>query len=232
MSFQWSLIASFLYLEVFVVGLLLLPFISAQRWQKLFQSRFLRGLGQQVYIYFYVVLAFLILCLIDAVREMRKYDNSLDGKGKDHQHLEQELRNSMVLFRAQRNFYITGFSLFLVFVIRRLMTLMASQASLAASADAALKQAKSASDTARKLLSEQDKSEDGNNEVKKELQKLEVELAETKKDHTKALKEIEAIKSQSEGLSREYDRLMEEHDKVSKKLAISEGGSSTDKKDD
>ena len=51
-------------------------------------------------------------------------------------------------------------------------------------------------------------------------------------DHTKALKEIEAIKSQSEGLSREYDRLMEEHDKVSKKLAISEGGSSTDKKDD
>ena len=61
------------------------------------------------------------------------------------------------------------------------MTLMASQASLAASADAALKQAKSASDTARKLLSEQDKSEDGNNEVKKELQKLEVELAETKK---------------------------------------------------
>jgi len=113
MSFQWGLIASFLYFEIFIVCLLLLPFISAQRWQKLFKSRFMRGLGQQVYIYFYVVLAFLILCLIDAVREMRKYD-SMEGKGKDHQHLEQELRNSMVLFRAQRNFYITGFSLFLV----------------------------------------------------------------------------------------------------------------------
>jgi B-cell receptor-associated protein 31 len=47
---------------------------------------------------------------------MRKYDATHDGKAKEqqHQHLEQELRNSMVLFRAQRNFYITGFSLFLV----------------------------------------------------------------------------------------------------------------------
>jgi B-cell receptor-associated protein 31 len=47
---------------------------------------------------------------------MRKYDVTHDGKAKEqqHQHLEQELRNSMVLFRAQRNFYITGFSLFLI----------------------------------------------------------------------------------------------------------------------
>merc|ERR1711911_210619 len=155
MSFQWSLIASFLYFEIFVVCLLLLPFISAQRWQKLFKSRFLRGLGQQVFIYFYVVLAFLILCLIDAIREMRKYDN-MEGKGKDHQHLEQELRNSMVLFRAQRNFYITGFSLFLVFVIRRLMTLLAAEANLAATAEAAMKQATSATETAQRLLSDKD----------------------------------------------------------------------------
>ena len=46
---------------------------------------------------------------------MWKYDRSEDSpKNPSHQHLEQELRNHMVLFRAQRNFYITGFSLFLV----------------------------------------------------------------------------------------------------------------------
>lgn len=231
MSFQWGLIASFLYFEIFIVCLLLLPFISAQRWQKLFQSRFLRGLGQQVYIYFYVVLAFLILCLIDAVREMRKYD-SLDGKGKDHQHLEQELRNSMVLFRAQRNFYITGFSLFLVFVIRRLMTLLAQEASLAASAEAALKQASSASETAKMLMSDKENSEDSNKESKEIVEKLEQDLAETKKGHAKAVLEIEAMKAQSEGLTREYDRLLEEHEKLSKKLAILDGDSSPDKKGD
>lgn len=82
MSFQWGLIASFLYIEIAVVFLLLLPFISAQRqvlrliqeiylrltffssrWNKLFKSSFIRGLGQQVHIYFYVILAFLVLCL-------------------------------------------------------------------------------------------------------------------------------------------------------------------------
>lgn len=58
----------------------------------------------------------MLTILTDAIREMRKYDTQYEGKGKEqqHQHLEQELRNSMVLFRAQRNFYITGFSLFLV----------------------------------------------------------------------------------------------------------------------
>ena len=56
------------------------------------------------------------MLFLDAIREMRKYDVTHDGKAKEqqHQHLEQELRNSMVLFRAQRNFYITGFSLFLI----------------------------------------------------------------------------------------------------------------------
>ncbi len=53
--------------------------------------------------------------LPDAIREMNKYSENEGSKSQNqHQHLEQELRNHMVLFRAQRNFYITGFSLFLV----------------------------------------------------------------------------------------------------------------------
>jgi len=236
MSFQWGLIASFLYVEIGVVVLLLLPFISAQRWNKLFKSSFLRGLSAQVNIYFYVILAFLVLCLIDAIREMRKYDVSHDGKaGKEHQHLEQELRNSMVLFRAQRNFYITGFSLFLVFVIRRLMTLLAAQATLGASSEAALRQAASASKAAEELMNKKDAKSDDDATAKKyeeTVAKLKEELAEAKKDRSMAIKDLEAIKTQGEGVSREYDRLLEEHDKLTKKLASLEGGDSSDKKDD
>ena len=48
-----------------------------------------------------------------------------------------------------------------------------------------------------------------------------------------ALKDLEAIKSQSEGTNREYDRLVEEHNKLMKKLSILEGGDSkSDKKAD
>ncbi|XP_046446235.1 B-cell receptor-associated protein 31-like [Daphnia pulex] len=236
MSFQWGLIATFLYIEIAVVFLLLLPFISAQRWNKLFKSSFLRGLGQQVHIYFYVILAFLVLCLFDAIREMRKYDVTHDGKAKEqqHQHLEQELRNSMVLFRAQRNFYITGFSLFLIFVIRRLMTLLAAQATLAATSEAAMRQATSASKAAEELMSQKDKSASDENvkEAEEKISLLEKELADAKKERSQAVKDLEAFKSQSEGVAREYDRLAEEHSKLVKKLAVLEGEGGSDKKDD
>ncbi|XP_046635338.1 B-cell receptor-associated protein 31-like [Daphnia pulicaria] len=236
MSFQWGLIATFLYIEIAVVFLLLLPFISAQRWNKLFKSSFLRGLGQQVHIYFYVILAFLVLCLFDAIREMRKYDVTHDGKAKEqqHQHLEQELRNSMVLFRAQRNFYITGFSLFLIFVIRRLMTLLAAQATLAATSEAAMRQATSASKAAEELMSQKDKSASDENvkEAEEKISNLEKELADAKKERSQAVKDLEAFKSQSEGVAREYDRLAEEHSKLVKKLAVLEGEGGSDKKDD
>jgi len=239
MSLQWGLIASFLYLEIAVVILLLVPFISAQRWNKIFKSRFIRALGEQVHIYFYIVLGVLILCLFDAVREMRKYDTHYEGKAKEqqHQHLEQELRNSMVLFRAQRNFYITGFSLFLVFVIRRLTTLLSTQAMLSATSEAALKQAESASKAAKHLMSKKDEKEKQNDESVSELEKkinqLQEELEQAKKDRSIAIKDLEAIKSQSEGTAREYDRLVEEHNKLSRKIAISQGDDSkSDKKDD
>ncbi len=51
----------------------------------------------------------------------------------------------MRLFRAQRNFYISGFALFLCLVIRRLVGLISTGATLEAEKEAAMKQAASAS---------------------------------------------------------------------------------------
>lgn len=50
---------------------------------------------------------------VDAIREMRKYSVGREEHGVDHGHLDAELQYSMKLFRAQRNFYIAGFALFL-----------------------------------------------------------------------------------------------------------------------
>lgn len=60
----------------------------------------------------------------------------------------------MRLFRAQRNFYISGFALFLSLVIKRLVTLISSLATMQAQSEAALKQATSATLTARDLISQ------------------------------------------------------------------------------
>ena len=42
-------------------------------WNKVFKSRFLKGLENQLIYYFYVLVAILILFFLDAIREMQKY---------------------------------------------------------------------------------------------------------------------------------------------------------------
>lgn len=225
MTLVWGIIASFLYVEIFVVLLLVLPLRSPQQWHRFFKSRFLAMLSRQAQTYFYLLLAVLVLFLLEAIREMRKYSSN------DHTHTEThlnvEMQHSMRLFRAQRNFYISGFAIFLSLVIRRLVSLISGQAMLLAQAEASMKQAQSATTAARTLMSQQKGDEkptdsktksagDAPNvdELKKKVTDLEAELAKERKDK-------EAMKSQSESLNREYDRLTEEYSKLQKKITIS-----------
>ena len=96
MSLQWTLIAGFLYLEIVVVLLLILPIISPKSWQKLFKSRFLKSLSNQASMYFLILLGILVLFLLDAIREMRKYSTSLD-EHKDH-HLDTEMQGMYLYY--------------------------------------------------------------------------------------------------------------------------------------
>lgn len=76
MSIHWTLIAGFLYAEIGVILLLLVPFISTRwkrsqierkcwlalccsTWNKVFKSRFLKGLESQLIYYFYVLVSFI-----------------------------------------------------------------------------------------------------------------------------------------------------------------------------
>lgn len=233
MSLVWSLIASFLYVEIFIVLMLVLPVASPQRWHRFFKSRFLAMLSRQAHTYFYLLLFVLVLFLLEAIREMRKYSH-VDPAAE--QHLNVGMQHSMRLFRAQRNFYISGFAIFLSLVIRRLISLITTQAQLLAQSEASLKQAQSATAAARSLMSQQKKEEESAgdkpkpsapsadevsaDELKKRVAELESELVRERKDK-------EAMKSQSESLNREYDRLTEEYSKLQRKIAIS----SNDKSD-
>ncbi|KAK9299618.1 hypothetical protein QLX08_007419 [Tetragonisca angustula] len=230
MSLQWTLIATFLYLEIAVVLLLILPIISPKSWQKLFRSRFLKSLSNQASMYFLILLGILVLFLLDAIREMRKYSTSLD-EHKDH-HLDTEMQGNMRLFRAERNFYLSGFSLFLSLVIHRLVILISTQATLLAQNEAALRQAESATTTAKHLLSQKPIGKTDSNtahdeeisEWKNQIKELQTKNQELENQLTKEKKDKEAIKSQAESLTKEYDRLNDEHSKCLQ--------SSSDKKSD
>ena len=73
-----------------------------------------------------------------------------------------ELQAHMKLFRAERNMYMSGFSLFMLVVLRRLVMLITRQAQVEASNQAALKQAQGASEQARKLMQENEDLLKGN----------------------------------------------------------------------
>lgn len=201
MSLQWTIIATFLYFEVGVLMLFLVPYMSARRWNGLFRSRFYQALSAQAQWYFTFLLCILVLFLLDSIREMRKYSNP--ELNDAHQHLDHEMQANMRLFRAQRNFYISGIALFLSFVIKRFIALMTVQATLVAQSEASLKQAQSASQAARSMMA---KGDDNESEAIKKLKK---ELESVKADR-------DAIKSQAESVTKEYDRLMTEHEKLQK----------------
>ncbi|XP_061035268.1 B-cell receptor-associated protein 31 [Eubalaena glacialis] len=232
MSLQWTAVATFLYAEVFAVLLLCIPFISPKRWQKIFKSRLVELVVTYGNTFFVVLIVILVLLVIDAVREIRKYDdvtekvNLQNNPGAvEHFHMK--------LFRAQRNLYIAGFSLLLSFLLRRLVTLISQQATLLASNEAFKKQAESASEAAKKYMEENDqlkkeaaggvkldgkdaevKVEEENRSLKADLQSLKDELAVNKQKLEKAENEALAMRKQSEGLTKEYDRLLEEHAKL------------------
>ncbi|XP_075216991.1 B-cell receptor-associated protein 31 [Lycorma delicatula] len=229
MSLQWTLIAGFLYFEIIVVLLLVLPVTSPKRWQKIFRSRFVQTFSSQASWYFAFILFILILFLLDAIREMRKY--SSPELSDSHAHLDAEMQVNMRLFRAQRNFYISGFALFLSLVIRRLVSLITTQATLLAQSEAAMAQAKSATTAARDLMAQKGSGEAAQNSTNeahdKEINDLKEKLRKVEKDLTHEKKDKEAMKSQSESLKTEYDRLLEEHRLL--QLKVSKEG---DKKED
>lgn len=238
MSLVWTLIASFLYVEIAVVLLLVLPLASPQRWQRFFRSRFLAMLTGQAQTYFYLLLGVLVLFVLEAIREMRKYSHHAEEHVASS--MNHEMQQSMRLFRAQRNFYISGFAIFLVLVVRRLVTLISAQATLLAQSEASMRQAQSASEAARELMKTAAKpsapAEEellnkkapaggdlaaSNAELKKQLAAVQTELVRERKDK-------EALKSQSDGLAREFDRLSGEYSKLQRSVTVSAPSSKDD----
>ncbi|XP_047238734.1 B-cell receptor-associated protein 31 [Girardinichthys multiradiatus] len=233
MSLQWTAVATFLYVEVFLVLLLCIPFISPKRWSKIFKSRVVQTIALYGNTWFMVAIAILVFLLIDAFREVRKYsvtdkvDVTNNPTAIEHIHMK--------LFRAQRNEYIAGFALLLCLLLRRLTTLLSQQATLMASNEAFKKQAEGASTAAETYLEKnkqlQEKLleagielpeagkkgvglQEENKSLKEELKTLKEQLQDTKKALQKSDSDVCAMKKQAENLTVEYDRLLEEHSKL------------------
>lgn len=124
----------------------------------------------------------------------------------------------MRLFRGQRNFYISGFSLFCLFIIKRLATLISQQAQYQADAEASRRQAENMSKHVENLTTEavsaasskkgSSKKEPDNENL---LLDMKAKIAELLEQNEKLEKGLHAMKKQAEATNKEYDRLTGEY---------------------
>merc|ERR1711868_84593 len=233
MSFQWQFVAIVLYIEIGITLLLCLSFISSKWWSALFKSGLAKAVASNGSTIFYILASILGLFFVDAVRDVKKYDETVEDT-RTHTHDLAAINQALMYkFRAQRNLYISGFALFLWIVIKRLAGLLSDKARTKAEAAAAKAQAESASRTAELLIDQQkekeEKGEEGvEDDIKKEIADLKKRLEAAQKrasSEEKAAKEAEdqlkqkdaellAMKKQSESLANEYDRLTNEFSKL------------------
>ncbi|VDN01250.1 unnamed protein product [Thelazia callipaeda] len=208
MTLQWFAVALVLYLEIAVVLLLLLPWIRPTLWSKIFRSRIVTTLGKHGNVYFISTLCILLLLFADAIREVRKYSGEAALEASIRHTADSENVIHLRLFRAQRNLYVSGFALLLFLVIKRIAALLSRGAQLEAAAEAAMKQAKNAAETAKSYMI-------GDGEVEKELKR---QIEELGKELKSAQVDRDAIKEQTKGLQKEYNRvcdLLEQAEKAS-----------------
>lgn len=125
MSFVWTTITYFLYIEIIFVAILVLPVgLVPISWVNFIKSSSL-AMSHQTKTYIQLILGVLCLFLLEAIGQMIKYSEIDTNAG---QNLYVEIQDNMRLFRAERNFYISGLALFLTYVIRRLVAMISSQA--------------------------------------------------------------------------------------------------------
>lgn len=240
MGLQWTLISYFLYFEIGLCVLFLLPFISPLVWRKLFKSRFLSFIANFSYFYVRLLMLGLGVAFVSSITQFRKYNIDSD-KLEDVTLTRPDVGQNyhVQLLRAHRNYYIAGFTLFLWMVLNRIVQLITALAQLQVNLEATHKQALSANEVANKLLNASSSSEiqDTKNDneenlansekehatknletLKTKLEKTEDELCEARTELKEAQTNLIAIKCQSEATKCEYDTLLEEYSILQKKI--------------
>jgi len=221
MSIQWVLVSGFLYSEIALALLLCLPWISCKRWHRIFNSSLIALIAAYVNWIFLCFLSGLVVLFADSIREMYVYtgqDKRVDITASASPMAQEHIL--MRLFRAQRNFYITGISLFLLVILRTMLLRVTQVAKLEANGEAIHKQAVNAGAMNKTLLDENSalkkltaEKKDLLEDIKKvEELKDQVKAAERKAEQSKA--DAAAMRKQSENLTMEYDRLLTEHQEL------------------
>lgn len=231
MILLWKIIATFLYAEIGLIVLLILPIISASRWQIIFKSRLLSFFRRHSTLYFNILVFVLMISFVD---ECRKY-NTLSEKAVGAT-VSMENKYRMKIFRTHRNLYIAGTAILLFIVLRKLIVFISRIAALEVDIDDTKRQAESTLATAKKKMVQHENVDNKKaspkvssvsnsneiNQLKKDFANTNTKLQKSYDDLEKSKLTMNSMKKQALGANQEYNRLLSEFDVLQEKLNVIE----------
>ncbi|CAM0136822.1 unnamed protein product [Umbelopsis sp. WA50703] len=173
--------------EIAIFGVLILPLPRHWRRQLVKFVSNSPMVGRAIHI-LKIVFVFVFVLFIDAVNRLQR-PGGIDDQSASSSYMMHDIRSESTFaarkFYAQRNLYLTGFTLFLSLILNRTHQLLVELSA----AEEALSQA-----TGQPLDNEESKS-------------LRTQIAELKKKHL----DFDTLKKQANQQSKEYNRLADEH---------------------
>jgi len=225
-TIQYTIVFGVLLTEMVLFLLLIIPFPSS--WRKkilLWFAKFASSPNSQPARYaVYFVYVLVLILFADAVRSMMSYQERYTRGQFVDERAKTQLQKD--LFYAERNFYLTGFTLFLSLILNQFTNIILSIAIDEEKNNALISQVKKQGQDYLALLDENKKLKEGPDgelgDLKKEVEELKKENKTLKADLEASKKNVEAIKSQASSTSKEYDRLLAEHASLQDQLERSE----------
>jgi len=231
-SLQWTIMFALVVLEVSVLFFLLLPILPSRFKYSIvnfFTSLSIFSHASPIKFAFYIVGVGLFL---ESVRQLRKYQiQAVDVQLQTDYRMHES--HQATLFHAQRNLYLSFFSLFLLFVIERVIALLSSQVHSDKMLEVLKKQSEQNLKEYNRLVEEKEAihkdwktGQSGFEESEKEKKKAQQLLKQQNNHQTSFVELVEkntTLENENKELSTRLQKVKTTLDKVSSEKKILEG---------
>ncbi|KAL7319784.1 Endoplasmic reticulum transmembrane protein 3 [Mucor circinelloides] len=207
MAIYYALTFGILVTEMIIFGLLVLPLPSRWRHAMLTFASTSPMMAKAMYA-LKIIFGFIFVLFIDTISRLSRIESEVEGEKSHHHDYSYETSIKAKRFYAQRNLYLTGFTLFLSLILERTSALVLELLQR----EVELKKAKT--ETAE-VTKGQQRLIDMEDDYKKKVDVLNVQIKELKRQNL----DFETLKKQANQQSVEYNRLADEHNKLERSLS-------------
>ncbi|KAI9267878.1 B-cell receptor-associated protein 31-like-domain-containing protein [Phascolomyces articulosus] len=203
MTIYYTLTFGILVTEMIIFCILVLPLPSHWRRAMLKFASTSPAVGKALHV-LKIIFAFIFILFIDTINRLQRIDSvEADGEQRQHYDYSYEANNKAKKFYAQRNLYLTGFTLFLSLILERTSTLVFQVLKREEELENLKKETNSTTEGHQEFIDK----EDG---YKKEIAALNSELKQLKQQD----RDFETLKKQVAQQSVEYNRLADERNEL------------------